>query len=379
MVMTATRMSVSRVPKVRAVQIAVTTTGSAGSATGNATSPIITGQILGVYVNWHASAPAGTSDITVEGATTGLDLYAKANAVTDVYKVPSAYGLDAAATALTSDVTPQRVCINEGVKVTVAQSDALTNCAIVTVVYRPLMAEQVAVTTTGEAGSAEGNADSAHIVGEILGLAINYHASTPATADIVIKTKTASVNLYAKDDTTTDAFAVPVIFGVSAANAGLSSDVTPQHYCIADKVNVALAQGDALTAAVTVTIFYAPLQAIRIPVTTTGAAGSASGSATVAVEGEILGLFVTCHASLPAGTADITVSSASGGHTIWARSNSATSVFVAPRIYGVSVADGALSGNVTPEPYAEHGGVTVAVAQGDALTDAVIVDVFVRP
>lgn len=377
MVMTATRMSVSRVPKVRAVRIAVTTTGSAGSATGNATSPIITGQILGVQVNWHADAPAGTSDITVEGATSGLDLYAKANAVTDAYKVPSAYGLDAAAAALTGDVTPQRVCINEGVKVTVAQSDALTNCAIVTVFYRPVLAEQVEVTTTGVAGSASGNADSAHITGEILGLAINYHASTPATADITIKTKTGSVNLYAKDDTTTDAFAVPVIFGVSAANAALSLDVTPQHYCVADKINVALAQGDALTAAVTVTIFYAPLQAVRIPVTTTGSAGSASGSATVTVEGEIVGLSVECHADLP-GTADITVSSANGGHNIWARSNSATSVFVAPRLYGVSVADAALTGNVTPECYAEHGGVTVAVAQGDALTNAVIVDVFVR-
>lgn len=376
MVMTATRMAPARLPKVRAETIRVTTTGSAGSATGNTTSPIITGQILAVKVNWHASAPAGTSDITIEGATTGIDLYAKSNAVTDVHKCPSLYGLDATATALTGDVTPQRYCVNEGVKVTVAQSDALTDCAVVTIIYRPLYAEQVTVTTTGSAGSASGNTDSGHIVGEVLGLAINYHASTPATADITIKTKTSSVNLYAKEDTATDVFAVPVLFGVDAANAALTNDVTPQHYCIADKVNVALAQGDALTGAVVVTIFWAPLEAVRIAVTTTGSAGSASGSTSVAVEGEVMALAVNCHASLP-GTADITVAS-EGGANIWARSNSAANAIVAPRIFGVSNADGALSSNVTPECYAEHGRVTVSVAQGDALTNAVIVDVFVR-
>jgi len=332
---------------------------------------------VAVLVNWHASAPGGTSDITIEGATSGIDLYAKSNAVTDVYKCPSAYGLDAAATALTNDVTPQRRCINEGVKVSVAQSDALTNCVVVTVLYRPLLAEQVTVTTTGGAGVASGNSDSSRIVGEILGLLINYHASTPNTADITIKTKTGSVNIYAKSNTTTDAFSAPVIFGVDAANSALSSDVTPQHYCVADKINVALAQGDALTGAVVVTIFWAPLEAVRIAVTTTGVAGSASGTTTVAVEGEILGLQVVPHASLPA-TADITISSATGGHSVWARSDSAAAAYVAPRIYGVSIADSALSGNVTPEPYVEHGGLTVAVAQGDALTDALIVDVFVR-
>jgi hypothetical protein len=97
----------------------------------------------------------------------------------------------------------------------------------------------------------------------------------------------------------------------------------------------------------------------------------------VAVEGEILALAVNCHASLPA-TADITVASAAGGHNVWARSDSATSAIVAPRVFGVSNADGALASNVTPECYVEHGGLTVSVAQGDALTNAVIVDVLVR-
>lgn len=374
---TATRMAAPRLPKVRSVRIPVTTTGSAGSATGNATSEIICGQILGLAVNWHADAPAGTSDITIEGATSGIDLYAKSNAVTDVYKCPSLFGLDAAAAALTGDVTPQRYCINEGVKVTVAQSDALAPAAVVTVYYRPLYAEQVTVTTAGSAGSATGSADSEHIRGEILGILANYHASTPATADLTVEMKTSGIDLYAKSNSATDAFVVPVIFGVDNADTALTSDVTPQHYCVADKVTVTLAQGDALTGAVVVTIFWAPLDVVRIPVTTTGTAGSATGSASAPVEGEIVALVANMHASAPA-TTDITVEDTETGLDIWARADSAADAFAAPRLFGVSNADGALTGNVTPECRVVHGAVTVSLAQCDALTNAAVVDVFVR-
>lgn len=371
----ATRIMGNRA-KVRAVRIAVTTTGGAGSATGNTTSPIICGQILGVAVNWHASAPAGTSDITIEGATSGLDLYTKANAVTDVHKCPSAYGLDAAATALTGDVTPQRYCINEGVKVTVAQSDALTNCAIVTITYRPVRAETVTITTTGGAGVSAGAASTGAIVGEILGVLINMHASAPATTDITIAV--GGYNLYARSDSAADAFAVPVLFGVTNANGALASDVTPQHYCAAGRVTATIAQCDDLAAAAVVTVFWNPLKAVRIKVTTTGVAGSATGSAAAQVEGEVVGIGVNCHASLP-GTSDITIEARDTGLDLWARANSAADAFVAPRLYGVSNADAALSGNVTPECYAVHDYVTVSIAQGDALTDAVVVDVFIRP
>lgn len=376
MVMTATRMTTPRLPKVRAVRIPVTTTGSAGSATGTATSPIICGQILGVAVNWHASAP-NTSDITVEGATSGIDLYAKANAVTDVYKCPSLYGLGAGGSALSGDVTPQRYCINEGVKVTVAQSDALTNCAVVTILYRPLFAEQITVNTTGSAGAASGTGYSASIRGEILGLNIDYHASAPGTTDIVVEMRTSGIDLYAKANTVTDAFVVPVLSGVDAANTALTSDVTPQHYFIADAVAVTLAQSDALTAAVVVTVFYAPLDAVRIAVTTTGAAGSAAGTVTVPAEGEIVAIVANFDAAAP-GTTDIVVEDAESGIDFWARSDSAADAHVAPRLFGVTNADGALSSNVTPECYTVHGGITVTLAQCDAITNAVLVDVFIR-
>ena len=60
--------------KVKSVEIRVTTTGVAGSGTGNTTSKQIVGQILDVEVLWHASAPGATSDIIVEGSITGVDL-----------------------------------------------------------------------------------------------------------------------------------------------------------------------------------------------------------------------------------------------------------------------------------------------------------------
>lgn len=370
-------MTVSRLPKVRSVQIKVTTTGVAGSATGNATSPIIVGQVLGVLVNWHASAPAGTSDITVEGATTLVDLYAKTNAVTDVLKVPSAYGVDNAAAALAADVTPQKRCIAEGVKVTVAQSDALTDCVVVTVIYRPLYAEMISVTTVGGAGVATGNTTSNPIRGEVLGILVNYHASTPNTADLTVEMATSGLDLYAKANSTTDVHVVPVIYSVSAANVGLTNDVTPQHYCVADRVKVTLAQGDALTGAVVVTVFWAPLDVVRFAVTTTGVAGSATGTKTLQVEGEIVGLMANFHASAPA-TTDIVVEYSPSGADIWARDDSVADAFVVPAIFGLSIADAGLAGNVTPELYPCHGPVTVSLAQCDALTDAVLVDVFVR-
>ena len=242
--------------------------------------------------------------------------------------------------------------------------------------YRPVRAERITITTTGSAGSATGSASTGAIVGEILGLAVDFDAAAPATTDITISV--GGYNLWARSNSVADAFVVPVLFGVDAANAALTSDVTPQHYCAAGRVTASLAQADALAAACVVVVFWNPLKAVRIRVTTTGAAGSATGSASVQVEGEIVGIGVNCHASLP-GTSDITIEARDSGLDVWARANSAADAFVAPRLFGVSVADAALSGNVTPECYALHDYVTVSIAQGDALADAVVVDVFVRP
>lgn len=120
-----------------------------------------------------------------------------------------------------------------------------------------LKAEQISVTTTGSAGSASGNTDSTAFTGTIEGLHINYHASTPATADITITDKLSGRTIYTKANSATDVMILgPVGFGVDTGGTALTGDVTPQKHPVAGGINVALAQGDALTGAVVVTVYY---------------------------------------------------------------------------------------------------------------------------
>lgn len=113
----------------------ITTTGSAGSATGSATISGLRGVLARLIVNWHASAPAATSDITIVETWDGgsRTLYAKTNAVTDVDLVPQVPASDNAGAAITGAYG--YVALTGGtITVSIAQSDALTDCAIVTLV-----------------------------------------------------------------------------------------------------------------------------------------------------------------------------------------------------------------------------------------------------
>lgn len=113
-------------------QLAITTTGSAGSATGSATSPIITGYIYDVYIDYHASAP-NTTDVTIAyGTPAGGNILAKANSATDARYVPRQATCDNAASALT---WYEQFYINGTFTIAVAQCDALTDAVTVTVRY----------------------------------------------------------------------------------------------------------------------------------------------------------------------------------------------------------------------------------------------------
>lgn len=107
-----------------------------------------------------------------------------------------------------------------------------------------------------------------------------------------------------------------------------------------------------------------------IRVTTAGSAGSASGSASsAALSGELLDFKVDFHASAPGATTDITIADQFG--TLWAATNTATDVFVAPRQKHVDNANAAITNSFSRFPL--NGPVTVSLAQTDALTDAVVV------
>lgn len=112
--------------------VAVTTTGSAGSATGTATIKGARGLLVGRRVDWHASAPAGTSDITIVEATDAgsVTLYSTTNSVTDNASPLVIAAGDSGGAAVSGQYMPY--ALRGGViTITVSQSDALTNCAVV--------------------------------------------------------------------------------------------------------------------------------------------------------------------------------------------------------------------------------------------------------
>jgi len=109
-------------------QVAITTTGSAGSATGSGATIPIQGFLLDVFIDYHASAPA-TTDVTISDSTFG-NVLVKSNNATDIWLAPRKDTVDSAA-AFTGgyDLIP----INSSLTIAVAQADALTDCVIVTV------------------------------------------------------------------------------------------------------------------------------------------------------------------------------------------------------------------------------------------------------
>lgn len=110
----------------REYSVAVTTTGSAGSATGSGTITFSKpGHIEYVYLDFHASAP-NTTDTTIAYASTppGGNILVTTNTVTDALFWPRAKPVDNANSAITNAFT--RFVANGSVTVSLAQCDALT-------------------------------------------------------------------------------------------------------------------------------------------------------------------------------------------------------------------------------------------------------------
>jgi hypothetical protein len=113
---------------------------------------------------------------------------------------------------------------------------------------------KVAITTTGVAGSATGNADSEPIRGEILGVFLKY-TTQPGTADVTIKaTSPADYNLLVVTNGNTDGYIALRAKPVDNANTAITNAHAP--FAVAGKVNVAVAQGDAATDALIAHIFW---------------------------------------------------------------------------------------------------------------------------
>jgi hypothetical protein len=117
------------------VRVAVTTTGSAGSATGNEdTEYAVNGKLYAVYLDYHASAPGATTDVTItQTEAPSQTLLTVTDNATDGWYFPREAVCGNTGTGLTYDGTRT---VNEAppvvgyLTVAVAQSNALTNCVV---------------------------------------------------------------------------------------------------------------------------------------------------------------------------------------------------------------------------------------------------------
>ena len=119
--------------------------------------------------------------------------------------------------------------------------------------------------------------------------------------------------------------------------------------------------------------------AVRIPVSTSGSSGSATGTGSFAVAGELVDVYLDYHASAPGSTTDVTIAAPGNpaSRDLLVITDNATDGWFTPGAQMRNAAGAAVTGAYTSPVI--HGGVlTVDVAQSDALTDAVIAYCFIR-
>jgi len=112
--------------------------------------------------------------------------------------------------------------------------------------------ETIKITTAGGAGAAVGSADTVPIEGFLLDVYIDYNAAAPGTTDVTITDPTFGDILVVSDNATDGKYAPrePNCDAAGAAN-GLY-DLIP----INSQLTVSVAQADALTDCVVVTLRY---------------------------------------------------------------------------------------------------------------------------
>ena len=114
-------------------KVSVTTTGSDGSATGSANSPSMNGLLLDIYLDFHGSAPAGTTDTTISYEDRGGNIWAITDSATDVLVAPRVKPVDNANSAITN--AHDKFALSGKLTVTVAQCNALTGAVVAYIRY----------------------------------------------------------------------------------------------------------------------------------------------------------------------------------------------------------------------------------------------------
>jgi len=118
---------------------------------------------------------------------------------------------------------------------------------------RTINVASTAITTTGAAGSSTGSGTVSCVPGELAFVKLDYHASAPgATTDVALTQAVEPTAILTNTDSATDTTVCPKLTCVDTTGTAITNSHAPLY--IHGAVSVAVAQCNALTAAVTVTI-----------------------------------------------------------------------------------------------------------------------------
>ena len=115
--------------------IKVSTTGSSGSATGSLVTALPPCELLAVYINFHASAPASTdTTLSSPGDPVAVTLLTVTNSATDAWYYPSIQMDDNSGSAITGAYVPG--LIHGNLLTELAGCDALTDALVMSIFVR---------------------------------------------------------------------------------------------------------------------------------------------------------------------------------------------------------------------------------------------------
>ena len=115
--------------------IKVSTTGSDASATGSLVTALPYCELLAVYCNFHADAPASTNTtLSSPGDPVSVTLLTVTNSATDAWFYPTHQLDDSSASAITGAYIP--AIVHGNLLTELAGSDALTDALTMTIFVR---------------------------------------------------------------------------------------------------------------------------------------------------------------------------------------------------------------------------------------------------
>jgi hypothetical protein len=220
-------------PRVFHRRVRITTTGSAGSATGGAYIPVPPSRLTHFAINHHASGAATTNtSFLADGlsdGSTGTQVFLQTDAVTDIpirgLGSPAAVDEGRNATAATDGVEGGAF-IKKGVYVKVIENDALAEAMVVDLWFERLRLETVELIAQSGADGAGAVTRTLDLngAGTLLGVQFDFQ-NTPATADVVIKAdSSAGETLFTSTSSQTDFGPSALgIIGLDEGNAAVAA------------------------------------------------------------------------------------------------------------------------------------------------------------